>query len=117
MTFSQVWETPLLPRQVLDKLEIKGFKVSKFVRFVKTTYSDAAMVEMGQKSNLCSVRLMIFLSTSLCRIDQIFPPRCCRQLGLVKLLRSPFTNLWKRMPDFLTSTGVGVNKEKVKQIL
>ena len=71
LTFSQVWETPLLPRQVLDKLEIKGFKVSKFVRFVKTTYSDAAMVEMGQKSNLCSVRLMIFLSTSLCRIDQI----------------------------------------------
>ena len=26
------------------------------------------MVEMGQKSNLCSVRLMIFLSTSLCRL-------------------------------------------------
>ena len=72
---------------------------------------------MGQKSNLCSVRLMIFLSTSLCRIDQIFPPRCCRQLGLVKLLRSPFTNLWKRMPDFLNRTGASVNMEKVKQIL
>ena len=34
LTFSQVWETPLLPRQVLDKLEIKGFKVSKFVKLI-----------------------------------------------------------------------------------
>ena len=35
----QVWETPLLPRQVLDKLEIKGFKVSLNLKMVQS-YSD-----------------------------------------------------------------------------
>ena len=30
----QVWETPLLPRQVLDKLEIKGFKVRLNLKMV-----------------------------------------------------------------------------------
>ena len=34
--FPQVWETALLPRQVLDKLEMKGFKVGS-INFAQFT--------------------------------------------------------------------------------
>ena len=34
----QVWETPLLPRQVLDKLEIKGFKVSLNLKMAQSWF-------------------------------------------------------------------------------
>ena len=91
--FPQVWETALLPRQVLDKLEMKGFKVGSinFAQF--TIYYIYCICNSNWFAFLMFFLCVIFLQPTKMNVTRGNLPRSSRPLALDKLLRWPFIKL------------------------